>query len=280
MTNRLISRAILFCATALLVTTTHADCISTSLEKYANGEHRAEGHANRNDQRNPVETLTFFGLTPTMTVVEISPGGGGWYTEILAPFLRDSGTLYLGSYDPDSDSEYYQRNAKKFADKLAAHPDVYDQAKLRVFDPAGKMDAAPEGSADLVVTFRNTHNWARNGKARDAFNNMYTYLKPGGVLGVVQHRGREGETYDGKAGYLTESGVIEMAEKAGFVLLDKSEINANPSDTKDHPAGVWSLPPVLRLDDDQKHLEPVLKAIGESDRMTLKFMRPVNREES
>ncbi len=280
MTNRLISCAALACTAALMMTTTHADCISTSLEKYATAEHRAEGHANRNEQRNPVETLKFFGLTPSMTVVEISPGGNGWYTEILAPFLRDSGTLYLGSFDPDSDSEYSQRNHKKFGEKLAASPEIYDQVKLNVFDAGGKMNAAPAGVADMVLTFRNSHGWTRDGNGQAAFNNMFTYLKPGGILGVVQHRGNEGEEYDGSTGYLTQSSVIAMAEKAGFVLLDKSEINANPRDTKNHPSGVWSLPPVLRLPDDKKDMKAVYEAIGESDRMTLKFMRPVERTTS
>ncbi len=280
MTNRLISRAALLCAAAFMITTTSADCISTSLEKYTTADHRAEGHASRNDQRNPVETLKFFGITPSMTVVEISPGGSGWYTEILAPFLRDSGTLYLGSYDPDSDSDYAQRNHKKFGEKLTAKPGVYDQVKLNVFDPSGKMEAAPEGVADLVLTFRNTHGWVRDGHGQAAFDNMFSYLKAGGILGVVQHRGNEGEEYDGSTGYLNESAVIAMAEKAGFVLLDKSELNANPRDTKNHPSGVWSLPPVLRLPDDKKDMKPVLEAMGESDRMTLKFMRPVNRSGS
>lgn len=280
MSNRILSRAALLCAAAFTFATASADCIATSLEKYATGDHRAEGHASRNDQRNPVETLKFFGITPSMTVVEISPGGSGWYTEILAPFLRGSGTLYLGSFDPASESNYSQRNYKKLSEKLAARPDVYDQIKVNVFAPGGKMEAAPEGVADMVLTFRNTHGWARDGHAQAAFENMFSYLKPGGILGVVQHRGNEGEEYDGSTGYLTESAVIEMAEKAGFVLLDKSEINANPRDTKNHPSGVWSLPPVLRVPDDSKDMEPVLKAIGESDRMTLKFMRPVNRDKS
>ncbi len=278
MTKRLFSRAALICATVFMMSAASADCIATSLEKYATGDHRAEGHANRNDQRNPVETLKFFGITPSMTVVEISPGGGGWYTEILAPFLRDSGMLYLGSFDPESDSDYSKRNYKALSEKLAANPEIYDQVKANVFVPGGKMEAAPEGVADLVLTFRNTHGWARRGSAEAAFENMFTYLKPGGVLGLVQHRGNEGESYDGSTGYLTESTVIEMAEAAGFVLLDKSEINANLRDTKNHPNGVWSLPPGLRLPDDKKDMEPVLKAIGESDRMTLKFMRPVKRD--
>ena len=278
MYNKLISRTFLLFASAFLLANASADCISDSLTKYANGDHRAS--AARNDARKPVEVLKFFGITPSMTVVEISPGGGGWYTEILAPFLRDSGTLYLGSYEENPASDYVTRNFKRLGDKLAAHPDVYDQVKVRVFNPSGTMDAAPEGSADLVLTFRNTHNWAGDGHADVAFANMYKYLKPGGILGLVQHRGKEGETYTGESGYLTQSSVIAMAEKAGFVLLDKSELLANPRDTKNHPSGVWSLPPVMRLDDDSKELESKMKAIGESDRMTLKFMRPVKREKT
>lgn len=276
MNKRLISGALFAITSCFMLTTASADCIADGLQKYATGDHRAEGHAARNATRHPVETLKFFGLTPSMTVVEISPGGNGWYTEILAPFLRDSGTLYLGSYEENPESEYTTRNMKKLGDKLAARPDVYDQVKVRVFNPGGTMDAAPEGSADMVLTFRNTHGWARSGNAEAAFENMFKYLKPGGILGFVQHRGKEGETYTGDTGYLSESAMIDMAEKAGFVLLDKSEINANPRDVeKDYPSGVWSLPPVLRLDDDNKHLEDAMKAIGESDRMTLKFMRPV-----
>ncbi|MFK8031765.1 MAG: class I SAM-dependent methyltransferase [Gammaproteobacteria bacterium] len=280
MYNKLISRTFLVFASAFLLATASADCISDGLTKYANGDHRAEGNAARNESRKPVEVLKFFGLTPSMTVVEISPGGSGWYTEILAPFLRDSGTLYLGSFDPAADSDYVKRNYKALSEKLAAHPEVYNQAQVRIFDPAGTMDAAPEGSADMVLTFRNTHGWARRGQAEGAFAHMYKYLKPGGILGLVQHRGDESETYTGETGYLNQSDVIAMAEKAGFVLLDKSEMLANPRDTKNHPSGVWSLPPGLNLDDDSKHLESKMKAIGESDRMTLKFMRPVERSKT
>ena len=270
----------LICSFAVLATPlSFADCQSEALEKAANGSHRAEGHSARNDSRNPVETLKFFGLNPNMTVVEVSPGGGGWYTEILAPFLRDKGMLYLGSYDPDSTSDYYRGNAIKFNEKLAAHPKAYDKAVIGIFDPAGKMETAPSGSADMVLTFRNTHNWYRSGQAETSFAAMYEFLKPGGVLGVVQHRGKDGETYDGKAGYMTEAQVVALAEGAGFVLIDKSEINANPRDTKNHPGGVWSLPPVLRLKDDEQHLKESMMAIGESDRMTLKFVRPVKLPE-
>jgi predicted methyltransferase len=271
--------SLLVAATLAFLPTVSADCIADGLTKAATGKHRAEKNVKRNNSRNPVETLKFFGISPTMTVVEISPGGGAWYTEILAPFLRDSGKLYLGSYDTSVDSDYVRRNSKRLDEKLAAHPDVYDKAVLGVFNPGTSMEAAPANSADMVLTFRNTHNWARSGKAEQAYAGMYSLVKPGGILGVVQHRGKDGEDYTGKEGYLTEAQVVAIAEGAGFVLLDKSEVNANPKDTKDHPNGVWSLPPVLRLSDEDKGMEPAMKAMGESDRMTLKFIKPVKMPE-
>lgn len=269
--------AAMFASALFLVGSAQADCSTEALQKLATAEHRNEGNADRNKWRNPVETLQFFGLRPNMTVVEISPGGGAWYTEILAPYLREKGTLYLGSFDPESTSEYSIRNSKRLAEKLAAHPDVYDKAKVTVFNPSTTMAAAPEGSADLVLTFRNMHNWMSeegSERADAALAAMHSYLREGGILGVVAHRGRDGEKYIGDKGYLTEKQVISFVEKAGFVLLDKSEVNANPKDTKDHEFGVWSLPPVMRGAEDDAAREK-MKAMGESDRMTLKFMKPV-----
>lgn len=244
--------------------------IESDLLRLAVGDHRADGHVARNMHRHPVETLMFFGLRPGMTVVEISPGGAGWYTEIIAPFLRGNGTYYAASYDPQSDSEYAQRNHKRFNDKLAAHPELYDHTKVTVFAPPGKVDAAPAGSADLVVTFRNTHNWVRRGQAETAYRAFHRLLKPGGALGVVQHRAPAGTDPDPAGGYLTEQQVIELAEQAGFTLLARSDVNANPRDTADHPEGVWTLPPNLRLGDTDRDK---YVAIGESDRMTLLFVR-------
>lgn len=241
------------------------------LTRLAVGQHRPAANIARNRYRHPVETLMFFGIRPDMTVVEVSPGGGGWYTEILAPFLRDEGTYYAGSYDPQSEREYYRRNAARYEEKLAAHPEHYDRVKVTIFDPPGQVDPAPAGSADLVLTFRNTHNWLRNeGAAEAAFHGFYRMLRPGGVLGVVQHRARPGTPLDAAKGYVTEAKVIELAEAAGFRLAASSEINANPKDTADHPEGVWTLPPALRLKevDRDRYI-----AIGESDRMTLKFVR-------
>ena len=233
-------------------------------------DHRSGKYKARNIYRHPIETLEFFGIQSDMTVVEISPGGGGWYSEILAPYLREKGTLYAGSYDPDG-SEYSQTNSKKYEDKLRASPEIFDKVIVTIFAPPDKLDAAPDGSADMVVTFRNFHNWIRRGHGAAAMNAMYRYLKPGGILGVVQHRQSADAPSTPERGYIREVDIITLAEDAGFALAAKSEINANSKDTKDHPEGVWTLPPVYRLKDMDREK---YTAIGESDRMTLKFIKP------
>jgi predicted methyltransferase len=242
------------------------------LEKIVAGGHRSPVHKARDRYRHPVETLIWFGLRDDMTVVEISPGGG-WYTEILAPFLKDRGVFYAAGYDPASWTPYYRHGAKKFAEKLAANPAAYGKVKVTVM-AKGSYDIAPKGSADMVLTFRNVHNWMDGDYAAAAFKAFYDTLKPGGVLGLVEHRGDPAmaQDEDAEAGYVREDTAIKFARKAGFKLVGKSEINANPKDNRDHPKGVWTLPPSLRLKD--KDREKYL-AIGESDRMTLKFIKPV-----
>ena len=242
------------------------------IETAMNGTHRSQAHQERDRYRHPGETLLFFGLKPDMTVVEITPGGG-WYTEILAPVLRDQGKYYAASYliTPDS-VEYFRRMDANYRAKLASEPDVYDKVELVHFDPKAPV-FAPPGSADMVLTFRNVHNWAQSGRAELMFRGFAAALKPGGVLGVVEHRARPGTPFKQQvtSGYMTEEYVIEMARNAGFRLVGTSEINANPKDTTDHPGGVWNLPPNLRnvVEADI----PKMMAIGESDRMTLKFVK-------
>ena len=215
----------------------------------------------------------FFGVTPEMTVVEISPGGSGWYMELLAPYLRDHGKYYAASYDQSSKTDYVVRNLVAFNKKIKARPDVYDRINVTEFSPPTKVAIAPAGSADMVLTFRNVHNWVGGGSADAAFTAFYTTLKPGGILGVVEHRASNDQPQDPKAqsGYVREDYVIALAEKAGFKLIGRSEINANPKDTKDYKKGVWSLPPSLRAGDGN---EQKYRDIGESDRMTLVFMKP------
>jgi predicted methyltransferase len=235
------------------------------------GAHREAQNRARDAYRHPFETLTFFGIEPDMTVVEIWPGGG-WYTEILAPFLKGGGRLYAASWDRNSTSAYVQRSLKGYGEKLTARPDVYGEVIMTELSRS-KTEIAPAGSADMVLTFRSLHNWMRRGYERTIFEAMFDALKPGGVLGLVQHRGDPEVWQDPQAlsGYVNQDYAIELAEDAGFRLLASSEVNANPKDTKDHPEGVWTLPPTLRLKDQDRDR---YLAIGESDRMTLKFIKP------
>jgi predicted methyltransferase len=243
------------------------------LAELTTAAHRPAAHIARNVYRHPLETLGFFGLREDMTVVEIWPGDDGWYTEILAPYLRERGKLYAANFDGSTGVEYFAQGAERFKAKLAARPDIYDKVEVTALMPPAATQAAPAGSADLVVTFRNLHNWVNRDLAEAMFAAMYTALKPGGVLGLVAHRGSPqmiGKEA-AKTGYLAESEAIRLAEAAGFKLVEKSEINANPRDTRDHPGGVWTLPPSFRLGEVDR---AKYAAIGESDRMTMKFVKP------
>ncbi|WP_407929720.1 class I SAM-dependent methyltransferase [Kangiella shandongensis] len=239
--------------------------------------HRSDKNKQRDQFRHPKETLEFFGIKSGMTVVEIAPGGG-WYTEILAPLLGPNGKLYAAHFDPESEVEYFRKSRKGFGEKVKANAEVYENVEITTFQPPEMFDIAPEGSADAVVTFRNVHNWLRNGRGAtvDSFKAMYKALKPGGVLGVVEHRLPKSMKQDEKAssGYMHQDFVISMAQEAGFKLVATSEINANPKDTADHSKGVWTLPPSLRLGDKDKEK---YMSIGESDRMTLKFVKPATK---
>jgi predicted methyltransferase len=242
------------------------------------GSHRSAANKARDAHRHPKETLDFFGLRPDMTVVEIWPGGG-WYTEILAPVLRERGKLYVAEYGSKPSFPYQQREMDALSTKFRAAPETYgDVTRTALNLSTNELTIAPPGTVDLVLTFRNVHNWFQEGygppnAAELAFKAMFDTLKPGGVLGIVDHRWPDPATEDPSArnGYVSERRVVEYAENAGFELAGGSEINRNPRDTHDHPEGVWTLPPDLALGerDRDKYL-----AIGESDRLTLKFVKP------
>jgi predicted methyltransferase len=245
-----------------------------TLESAVAGDWRSPDNVARDSFRHPLETLRFFGVEPGQAVVEITPGGG-WYTEILAPLLSEKGTYVAAVVDPskaanERAAEYYGNALKGFQEKLAADTAHYGKALVVQFDPSAPVFGAP-GSVDTVLTFRNVHNWVPSGAAPAYFKGFFEVLKPGGTLGVVEHRAAEGTEPDGRSGYVTEAQVIALATEAGFELAEKSEINANPKDTREHPNGVWSLPPVLRGGDEDR---AKFVEIGESDRMTLRFVKP------
>lgn len=243
---------------------------TASLEQAVASDHRSAKNKARDQYRHPVETLAFFGFNPEMTVVEITPGGG-WYTEILAPALKDKGKLYGAHYPDTGEDNYYSNSRKKLVAMLASNP-VFSEVVLTDFIPRQQSELAPAGTADLVLTFRNLHNWKDEG-VEQVFKDAFIALKPGGVLGVVEHRLPAGVEPEKARGYVSEANTIKQAKAAGFRFAASSEINANSKDLADHPKGVWTLPPSLALKDQDK--EKYL-AIGESDRMTLKFVKPEN----
>lgn len=245
-----------------------------SIRKAVGSPVRTISNVMRDAARNPEQTLAFFAVEPQHTVIEIWPGAG-WYTEILAPLLREEGRYIAAHFDPDSPVEFFRTSLAQYREKLADDPDVYDRVELQVLNYDPDTPIAPPGSADRVLTFRNVHNWLSQGRDETAvvFAKMYAALKPGGLLGLVEHRARIGTDLETmiRSGYVTEELVIELAQEAGFELLSRSPVNQNPQDTTQHPEGVWTLPPTLRLGDENR---AQYLAIGESDRMTLLFSKP------
>ena len=253
-----------------------SEAIFDSVSEAANGGHRSEAHIARNAFRHPVETLAFFGLEPDMTVIEISPGGL-WYTEILAPVLKHQGRLIAAAYDAELPTArpFHKRLMSEMLEQFEKYPAVFANVEIAKFTPPNVIELGADNSADMVLTFRNSHGWVHAGSAERAYQSFFDALKPGGVLGVVQHRGDNrllSADSEKMSGYLSEAEIIALAANAGFVLEAKSEINANPNDTKDYEKGVWALPPGLATSwfKRKQHM-----AIGESDRMTLKFRKPL-----
>lgn len=255
------------------ITPAKAHDVGVLLDAALLATHRSEENRARDKYRHPKETLQFFGLRPDMTVVEISPANG-WYTEIIAPLVKKQGQFYAAVPAITGEMpEPMKRRDANYRQMLAASPDLYGKPFISSYDAAAPV-FAPEASADMLLTFRNVHNWAKAGHTQAMFKGFYQALKPGGVLGIVEHRAKPDTPLAKQieSGYMTEQFVIEAATAAGFRLDRSAEINSNPRDTKDHPGGVWNLPPNLRgVADSDK---PRYRAIGESDRMTLRFVKP------
>ncbi|MCC5866238.1 MAG: class I SAM-dependent methyltransferase [Wenzhouxiangella sp.] len=234
---------------------------------------RPAEQAERDQFRNPFETLSFFGIRPDMTVVELSPGGG-WYTEILGPYLRDDGQLIAAHWNLGGDNvpDFYRRIRAQYEDRIA-DTDRFGDIRIISFDPPSLVDLGEPGTADLVLSFRNVHGWKRAGTFRDVARAAHAVLKPGGVFGIVGHRLPEDSEQDpdARSGYVHQSWVVGVLESEGFRLVEAAEINANPADTADHPNGVWTLLPGLRVPEGEDVEQ--FRAIGESDRFTLKFVK-------
>ena len=252
-----------------------SDLTSAKLDPILAGSWRSDKNKARDQYRHPKQTLEFFGVKPSDTLIEITPGGG-WFAEILAPAMKGNGTYIAAVAKPKKPEGEAAQDQSALQKKFAADPTEYGEAKTIEFDSQAP-NFGPAGSADMVVTFRNVHNWVSAGTAPQMFKAFFDVLKPGGVLGVEDHRAADGADVEQtkEKGYLPTDYVIKLATDAGFKLKAKSEINANPKDTKDYEKGVWTLPPTFELGekDHDKYA-----AIGESDRMTLKFVKPAGDE--
>jgi len=237
------------------------------------GEWRNE-NGGRDASRHPTETLEFFGILPTDTVIEIWPGGG-WYAEILAPWLNANGGTYVAAHFPTDSGSNSRRSSRANFETRFLGSELFGDVIIRDWGPEN-VGLGEAGTADAVLTFRNIHNWMRGSFTERAFDDFYAVLRPGGTLGVVEHRLPDTREQDplASSGYVQEAYVIAIAREAGFELVEGSEINANPADTADHPNGVWTLPPSQSGWDMDGFDSTPYAAIGESDRMTLLFRKP------
>jgi len=262
----------------MLASSGTAVAASPDLAKVLASPYRSAENKARDAFRHPLQTLQFFGLQPQHSVLEVWPARG-WYTEILAPYLKEQGQLSIANFRlndgtlEDDRKIFWARLAKKLQQDIEKYPDHFGKVQMMQFDPPALMHVGHVNQYDMVLSFRNSHIWNEAGYLLDAYRAMFDVLKPGGTLGLVEHRSSRLSEISSKAGegYLDEYYVIAVAQQAGFVLAERSEINANPKDSKDYPKGVYALPPTLAMgsQDKNKYL-----AIGESDRMTLKFIKP------
>lgn len=267
-----------FCAVSIMAVTMGSSALAHSdhekmapgktLAQVIAGTHRSDKNKSRDQYRHPKATLEFFGLKSDMSVVEIWPGGGGWYQEIIAPYLNAKGTYYSAGNDLAATGDYTKKTNAKIAARLASDKTLYGNAVVTELAPPAKVEIAPAGSVDMVVSFRNFHNWQMAGSEKTVVKAAYDALKPGGIFGITDHRSDNPKERDG---YIKPSYLLKVAKEAGFVLVAKSEINANPKDSHDHVKGVWTLLPRLAGD---KADHDKMRAIGESDRLTFKFMKP------
>ncbi len=265
-------RSLLGGAAALAFAPTQAPAAdaNSALAALIASDHRSAGNRTRDVWRKPLEVISFFGIAPHHAVVEVLPGSVGYWLEILAPYLKDEGRYIAAGRDEEAPANYIEDHKKMLA-KLAADPAHYGKVVVTKFN-VDKYDIAPPASADFVLTFRNLHNWLDRNEIDGALRAFHKALKPGGVLGVADHRGRNDLTQEEqmRSGYVRQDFAVALIEKAGFKLVGSSEAKANPSDTKDHADGVWSLPPTFRSGDKDR---AKYAAIGESDRFVLKFQK-------
>ncbi len=253
----------------------YAEADQARLSSIINADFRTDISRSRDQYRNPLETLSFFGIEPNMTVVELWPSGG-WYTDILAPYLKDRGKLIAAHYNPETDHPYanfFRSSYLAFESKMETSPKWYGNVDIRAFEPPFTDAIVPDGTVDMVLSFRNMHDWLNDGSIDFVLEQAHAMLKPGGILGVVGNRADVYKNVDPTAenGYINQQWFVQKVHEAGFQAVGHSEVNANPLDTADHPNGVWTLPPYLRVPqgaNTEKYL-----AIGESDRFTIKFIK-------
>jgi len=273
-TARAIALACLLAGGALLcgcATTGGQETTARALDGILAGSQRTEADRSRDAYRHPKETLLFFGIRPQMRVLQVWPESG-WYTAIIAPLLQAQGRYIGGVIAPDPGSRFLAARLAGYRRLLASRPDLYGKVKVVTF-PLDGGDVLPPRSVDMVLSFCDLHEWMALGDAQQALATIYRALAPGGVFGVVDNRGNPALPQDprAKAGYVRQDYAIGMIQAAGFRLVATSQVNANPNDTKDYPAGVWALPPDYRLGNVDRAR---YRAIGESDRFTLKFIKP------